>query len=215
MIDNKELAALRQNYARHELSRSNVDPDPFGQFATWFDEAVSVDILEPNAMHLGTATIDGYPSGRTVLLKDFSRQGFTFFTNYGSKKAKELLANPNCYLHFFWKDLERQVFIRGMAAKVSADESDAYFASRPFESRIGACASEQSSVIESRAVVENRFEELKEKYSDGNVPRPDFWGGFIVTPNEFEFWQGRPSRLHDRIFYTHSENVWKISRLSP
>jgi pyridoxamine 5'-phosphate oxidase len=210
-----DLAALRQEYSRHELSRSTVAADPFEQFAVWFNEAVEADIFEPNAMHLGTSSIDGIPSGRTVLLKGFDASGFTFFTNYNSLKGRELTANPNCYLHFFWKELERQIFIRGTAAKVSERESDEYFAVRPYQSQIGALASEQSSVIESREVLESRFDELKMEYPEGSVPRPEHWGGFCVTPTEFEFWQGRRSRLHDRIRYILSGGAWTINRLSP
>ncbi|MEO5858369.1 MAG: pyridoxamine 5'-phosphate oxidase [Pyrinomonadaceae bacterium] len=211
----KDLAALRQEYSQHELSRASVAADPFVQFAAWFDEAVAAQIFEPNAMHLGTSSLDGIPSGRTVLLKGFDAEGFTFFTNYTSRKGRELSANPNCYLHFFWKELERQIVIRGTAAKVSAKESDEYFAQRPYKSQIGALASEQSSVIESRQVLEQWFEELAAKYPEGSVPRPENWGGFGVTPTEFEFWQGRRSRLHDRIHYTSSGTAWMIERLSP
>ncbi len=215
MIDQTELAALRQDYSRHELSRSSVADDPFTQFGHWFDEAVIAQIAEPNAMMLGTATPDGQPSGRTVLLKGFDGTGFKFFTNYKSTKARDLTANPFCFLHFFWKELERQVFIRGLAVKTSQRESDDYFASRPYLSQIGAWASEQSSVIEARKVLEDRSAELKRQYPEGTVPRPDFWGGYHVTPDHFEFWQGRPSRLHDRILYTRHEQGWAISRLSP
>ena len=211
----KDLAALRQEYSQHELSRSTVAADPFVQFAAWFDESVAAEIFEPNAMHLGTASLDGKPSGRTVLLKGFGAEGFTFFTNYDSRKGRELAANPTCYLHFFWKELERQIFIRGTAAKASGAESDEYFAKRPYKSQIGALASEQSSVIESREVLERRFDELTAKHPEGSVPRPEHWGGFTVTPTEFEFWQGRRSRLHDRIRYIRSGNTWTIERLSP
>lgn len=215
MIDKSEFAALRQEYSRHQLSRTGVAADPFEQFGRWFDEAVKAEIFEPNAMHLGTSTSDGMPSGRTVLLKGFDANGFTFYTNYNSRKARELTANPNCYLHFFWKELERQVLIRGTAGKTSETESDAYFAVRPYQSQIGAWASEQSTRIDSREILENRFEELTAKYAEGEVPRPDFWGGFRVTPTEVEFWQGRPSRLHDRILYSWTAAGWTISRLSP
>ena len=211
----KDLAALRQEYSQHELSRASVAADPFVQFTAWFDEAVAAEIFEPNAMHLGTASLDGIPSGRTVLLKGFDAYGFTFFTNYNSRKGHELAANPNCYLHFFWKELERQVFIRGTAAKVSGKEADEYFARRPYQSQIGALASEQSSVIESRDILESHFAELAAKYPEGNVPRPLHWGGFTVIPVEFEFWQGRRSRLHDRIRYTSTADAWTIDRLSP
>ncbi|MEQ1763262.1 MAG: pyridoxamine 5'-phosphate oxidase [Pyrinomonadaceae bacterium] len=211
----KDLAALRQEYSQHELSRANVAADPFVQFAAWFDEAVAAEIFEPNAMHLGTASLNGVPSGRTVLLKGFDASGFLFFTNYNSRKGRELTANPNCFLHFFWKELERQIFIRGTASKTSAEESDAYFSVRPYLSQIGALASAQSSVIESREKLEKRFEGLKAKYPEGGVPRPENWGGFRVAPNEFEFWQGRASRLHDRIRYTSSGDTWTIDRLAP
>ena len=210
-----DLAVLREEYSRHELTRESVAADPFEQFAIWFNEAVATKIFEPNAMHLGTASPDGVPSGRTVLLKGFDTTGLTFFTNYTSRKGRELIANPNCYLHFFWKELERQIFIRGTAAKVSPEESDAYFAQRPYQSQIGALASDQSSIVESRKVLEGRFEELKAQFPEGRVPRPLHWGGFRVTPTEFEFWQGRPSRLHDRIRYTTPGDGWTIDRLAP
>lgn len=215
MIDKTELAALRQEYARHQLSRASIAADPFEQFSKWFNESIKAQIFEPNAMHLGTASSEGVPSGRTVLLKGYDENGFTFFTNYLSRKSADLLANPNCYLHFFWKELERQVFIRGLARKTSDQESDEYFAMRPYQSQIGAWASAQSSVVPSRKVLEEKFAELKEKFPEGAVPRPPFWGGYRVTPDHFEFWQGRPSRLHDRILYTRHEHGWLISRLSP
>ena len=215
MIDNIELASLRQNYSQRELLTANVAADPFEQFAAWFEEAREAEILEPNAMHLGTSSLGGVPSGRIVLLKGFDSRAFTFFTNYNSIKARELISNPSCYLHFFWKELERQVYIRGAAVMCDARTSDEYFASRPLESRIGAWASDQSSVIASRDVLEKRFAELSAKYADGNVPRPPHWGGFDVTPTLFEFWQGRPNRLHDRLRYRHDGVGWKIERLSP
>lgn len=215
MIDQAELAALRQDYSRHELSKSTVAADPFDQFTAWFGEAVSAQIYEPNAMLLGTATQHGKPSGRTVLLKGFDNSGFRFFTNYNSAKATELLANPSCFLHFFWRELERQIFIRGHASKLDEAESDVYFASRPYKSQIGAWASEQSAVVASREVLETRFAELESQYPEGSVPRPPFWGGFLVKPDSFEFWQGRRSRLHDRILYTQEGEGWSISRLSP
>ncbi|NOT46256.1 MAG: pyridoxamine 5'-phosphate oxidase [Acidobacteria bacterium] len=214
-MDQTALAALRQDYLQHELSKKSVAANPFDQFSRWFDEAVSAQIVEPNAMHLGTATREGLPSGRTVLLKGYDKTAFKFYTNYGSAKARDLAVNPSCYLHFFWKELERQIFIRGTAAKTTDQESDEYFATRPYKSQIGAWASEQSSTIESRKQLEDHFEELTAKYPEGNVPRPPFWGGFRVVPGQFEFWQGRRSRLHDRIYYEKENGGWKISRLSP
>ncbi|HMQ04911.1 MAG TPA: pyridoxamine 5'-phosphate oxidase [Pyrinomonadaceae bacterium] len=211
----KDLAALRADYSRHRLSKSDVGKDPFDQFALWFNEATASQIPEPNAMHLGTSSSDNVPSGRTVLLKGFDRSGFVFFTNYESRKALDLLANPRCYLHFFWKELERQVFISGTAEKVSGSESDEYFAERPYESQIAAWASKQSSVLDSRKMLEQRFDELKAQFPEGDVPRPDFWGGFRISPTAFEFWQGRPSRLHDRIIYTPENGGWNIQRLAP
>lgn len=215
MIDQNELAALRQDYSRHELTKALVAADPFDQFSKWFEEAVAAEIHEPNAMLLGTSTQHGKPSGRTVLLKGFDTSGFKFFTNYNSAKAGELLANPSCFLHFYFRELERQIFVRGHASKLDESESDKYFASRPYKSQIGAWASEQSSVVESRRVLEDNFERLKAQYQEGVVPRPPFWGGFLVTPESFEFWQGRRSRLHDRILYTRDTDMWEISRLSP
>ena len=215
MIDQKELAALRQDYSRHELSKTSVAADPFDQFSKWFAEAVSAEIFEPNAMHLGTAAPDGRPSGRTVLLKGFDSEGFKFYTNYNSNKARDLTANPACYIHFFWKELERQVLITGTASRTSDADSDEYFASRPYASQIGALASAQSSVVASREVLEDRFAELTDQYPEGSVPRPPFWGGFRVIPAFFEFWQGRRSRLHDRIKYVRRDSSWEISRLSP
>lgn len=215
VIDEKELAALRQDYSQHELSKSAVMPDPFEQFAVWFNEAMSAEIVEPNAMTLSTAGASGLPTARVVLLKVFGKEGFVFFTNYSSDKAKDLAENPNCTISFFWKELERQAIIGGSVTKVSDAESEEYFSSRPYESKIGALASHQSTVLESREVLENKFSALKEKYPDGSVPRPEHWGGYRVVPVRFEFWQGRASRLHDRIVYTLENGSWTIARLSP
>jgi pyridoxamine 5'-phosphate oxidase len=215
MIDEKELAALRLEYSRHQLTESAVNSDPFTQFAVWFNEALAAEIVEPNAMTLSTADAEGSPSARVVLLKGFNHDGFTFFTNYASNKARDLDENPRCSLSFFWKELERQTIIAGDVVKVSDAESDEYFESRPSESKIGAWTSDQSSVIASRDMIERNFEELKEKYADGNIPRPAFWGGYRVIPVRFEFWQGRPNRLHDRICYSRENGAWQIFRLSP
>lgn len=210
-----DLAEIRRDYSLQELSEATVERDPFAQFSLWLNEAVNSATPEPTAMNVATVGLDGRPSSRIVLLKGFDERGFVFFTNYESRKGRELLADPNCTLHFFWPELERQVNIRGTAARTSREESETYFNSRPFESRIGAWASEQSSVISSRAVLEDRVVELRQKFADGVVPLPPFWGGFRVVPDRFEFWQGRRSRLHDRICYEASEDSWKMSRLSP
>jgi len=210
-----DLADIRRDYSLQELSEVTVDRDPFAQFSTWLEDAINSGGPEPTAMNVATIGLDGRPSSRVVLLKNFDNKGFVFFTNYGSRKGIELAANENCTLHFFWAELERQVNIRGDATRTSAEESEAYFKSRPFESRIGAWASQQSSVISSRDELKNKVEELREKYSDGDVPLPPFWGGFRVRPDRFEFWQGRPSRLHDRICYELADSEWLISRLSP
>ncbi len=198
-----------------ELTENIVDKDPFTQFSLWFNELLKSDVIEPNAMILATASAEGVPSARTVLLKKFDETGFVFFTNYESHKAKDLAANPNAEILFMWLELERQVRIRGKVEKVSSDESEEYFHSRPTNSQIGAWASNQSSVIPGREFLEEKFKETAEKYKDGKIPLPSFWGGFRLIPDEFEFWQGRESRLHDRISYRRKGNAWKIVRLSP
>ena len=211
----KELAAIRRDYSLKELSKSSVDKNPFDQLGTWMTEALNSQIPEPTAMTLSTVDAEGRPSARVVLLKEFNETGFTFFTNYESKKAQDLLANPNAVLHFFWPELERQVAIYGTAAKIPAEESAAYFHTRPVGSQIGAWASKQSSIIASRSVLEKWVAELQEKFEGREIPLPDFWGGFCVTPRKFEFWQGRQSRLHDRICYELDGDAWEIYRLSP
>jgi pyridoxamine 5'-phosphate oxidase len=213
-IENKELAAIRRDYSRQELSRSSVAADPFVQFANWFEEYLNSGPLEPNAMTLSTAGLDSRPSSRVVLLKGFDPTGFVFYTNYESEKARQLAENPHASLHFFWPELERQIAVEGRAEKVSREESEAYFLSRPLESRIGAWASKQSSVLASREVLAEKIAKMRERFGD-DVPCPPFWGGYRVVPDRFEFWQGRPSRLHDRILYTRSNGGWAISRLSP
>ena len=211
----KALASLRREYALKRLSRSSVDSDPFAQFAAWMNEALAAEISEPTAMTLSTADQVCRPSARIVLLKGFDEKGFVFFTNYESKKGSDLDHNPNAFLHFFWPDLERQIAIAGTVEKTSIEESEEYFVSRPVQSKLGAWASKQSSVIESRAVLEERFDELNKNYEDGEIPLPPFWGGFRLTPSSFEFWQGRESRLHDRICYERKADWWKILRRSP
>lgn len=210
-----EIHQLRRDYRREPLEESSLNPDPFAQFGIWFDEAVAAGIVEPNAMTLGTADGEGRVACRTVLLKGIDARGFVFFTNYGSRKAQQIAANPNAALLFPWISLERQVEVAGTIEKISKAESLEYFLSRPFGSRIGAWVSEQSAVIPSRDVLVDRFEELKKQYADGNVPKPEGWGGYRLLPRTIEFWQGGADRLHDRFLYTRADAGWRISRLSP
>ncbi len=213
-MESKDLAKIRRDYSKKELTKSAVDADPFVQFANLFDEYVASRPLEPNAMVLSTAGNDGAPATRVVLLKGFDDTGFVFFTNYESAKGRHLAENPRASLHFFWPELERQIEIQGIAAKVSREESESYFSSRPMESRIGAWASKQSSILENREELVARVEEMREQFKD-TVPCPPYWGGFRVVPERFEFWQGRPNRLHDRIVYSKLTEGWEIVRLSP
>jgi len=211
----KNLADIRRDYSLRELSREKVDRDPFAEFGIWMNATLEAEISEPTAMTLSTVAPDGKPSSRVVLLKGFDPHGFVFYTNYNSRKGRELAENPYAAINFFWPELERQVNISGRTSKVSAAESDEYFASRPFTSRVGAWASNQSETIKSKTAVMARAANLKIKSATGNVPRPEHWGGFRLAPDRFEFWQGRPSRLHDRICYDLKDGDWIISRLSP
>ncbi|MDZ8134626.1 MAG: pyridoxamine 5'-phosphate oxidase [Nostoc sp. DedQUE04] len=212
----KIVAGLRKDYTLEGLSELEVELNPFIQFKKWFDQALAAQLPEPNAMTIATATPDGKPSARMVLLKDFDERGFTFFTNYNSHKGQELAENPQAALVFWWAELERQVRISGYVEKVSETESDQYFHSRPANSRLGAWVSNQSEVIESREVLERRLQEFQSKYENQEIFRPSHWGGLRVIPTEIEFWQGRPSRLHDRLLYSRLDNgTWKIERLSP
>lgn len=211
----KNLAELRREYSLQELSEASVAADPFVQFANWFDEYLNSGPLEPNAFTLSTVAADGTPSSRVVLLKGFDPTGFVFFTNYESKKARDLNADPRAALHFFWPELERQIAIAGRAEKVSREESESYFASRPKASKLGAWASKQSERLSGRKELEDRMDEIRERFDDDEVPCPPFWGGFRIVPIRFEFWQGRPSRLHDRICYELEAGGWNILRLYP
>ena len=212
-----DIGALRREYTQAGLSKANLAANPFLQFETWFQQANQAHITEVNAMQIATSTAQGRPSLRTVLLKAFDEQGFVFYTNYHSQKAQQIAENPQVAALFFWKELERQVEITGRIEKVSTLESLKYFTSRPRGSQLGAWVSAQSSIISSRKLLEAKLEEMKQKFSSGEIPLPDFWGGFRIIPDTVEFWQGRPNRLHDRFEYRHitEENSWQIERLSP
>jgi len=210
------IDALRREYTSRGLLRDNLAPNPVDQFRAWFNQAREAALLEPNAMTLATATAKGHVSARTVLLKAFDEKGFVFFTNYGSRKSREIEENPSAALLFAWLPLERQVSIQGKATRISHAESLAYFMSRPIGSRIGAWVSEQSRVVSSRKLLEAKFHEMMEKFRDGHVPLPHFWGGIRVEPQAMEFWQGGANRLHDRFLYTReAASYWSIERLQP
>jgi pyridoxamine 5'-phosphate oxidase len=210
------IAAIRKNYSQKSLTETEVATDPVKQFAAWWQDAVGAAIDEVNAMTLATASADGVPSARIVLLKGFNEEGFHFFTNYNSFKGQQLAENPKACLVFFWKELERQVRITGLVDKLNESESDAYFATRPSGSRLGAIVSPQSQVIVSRDWLQKQYENLEQQVEETPVERPGYWGGYIVKPVIIEFWQGRPSRLHDRIQYSLLEDGnWKIERLAP
>lgn len=213
MNNKTDVAALRLNYLLNELVEENVLENPIKQFEKWFNEAVDANVLEPNAMHLSTIS-NGRPHGRIVLLKGFDESGFVFFTNYESNKGKEIAEIPFASLTFFWGSMERQVRIEGQIVKATPIESDEYFQARPRGSQIGAWVSHQSTVV-TREELERRQKELEAQYGDGFIPRPPYWGGYRVIPERIEFWQGRPSRLHDRIVFTDTGGDWKIERLSP
>lgn len=210
------ITDLRSEYTKHGLRHADLDENPFGQFRTWFEQACTAELIEPNAMALATVGADGHPTVRNVLLKAYDERGFVFFTNYESDKAKQIAENPHVGLLFSWLALERQVSITGQAEKISRAESLRYFLSRPLGNRMGAWVSHQSRVISSRKILEMKLDEVRRKFADGQVPLPSFWGGYRVVPKRFEFWQGRPYRLHDRFQYLReSENGWRIARLAP
>ncbi len=207
---------LRREYTDAGLNKQDLDANPFKQFEKWFQEAIHAKIDLPDAMTLATATSDGIPSARIVLLRGHDERGFVFYTDYESQKGKELAENPNAALVFYWRELDRQVRITGRVSKVSRENSQNYFQSRPVDSRLAALASKQSEVISDRKVLEERFEQLAAQYQDEEIPLPSDWGGYRLSPNMIEFWSGRPSRLHDRLRYTRQpDNDWRIERISP
>ncbi|PZV06151.1 MAG: pyridoxamine 5'-phosphate oxidase [Leptolyngbya sp.] len=210
-----DIGELRRDYTQRGLDLADLNPDPFAQFELWFQQAREAELLEPNALVLSTVSPAGAPYQRTVLLKYFDRDGFVFFTNYGSRKAQHIAENAQVSMLFPWYPLERQLAIAGTASQISAAESLRYFSSRPRGSQLGAWVSQQSSIISSRQLLEMQFEKMKQKFLNQEVPLPDFWGGYRVKPTSFEFWQGRPSRLHDRFLYSWKDGEWAIARLSP
>jgi pyridoxamine 5'-phosphate oxidase len=212
----QDLANIRKDYSKATLDVSNVDEHPIKQFEKWFAEALKAEVMEPNAMNIATVDSSGKPSARVVLLKGLEQNKFVFYTNYQSKKGKELENNPACALTFFWPELERQVRIEAVCDRLDSRFSDAYFQSRPRESQLGAWASPQSGIIQNRTILEQRFRQMEKKFEALKVlPRPNQWGGYTADPLLIEFWQGRPGRLHDRIQYAKVDNVWKMYRLAP
>ena len=212
-----DLSNYRKSYEKSELLESNIPEDPINLFNRWFHEVEDFGgVEEVNGMTVATTGLDGFPRSRVVLLKKINEEGFIFYTNYTSEKGKAILANPHICLSFFWHSMERQIIIKGIAAKTTSTVSDNYFASRPKGSQLGALVSDQSEVIPDRDYLESKLKDLEKEYEGKEIPRPDFWGGFLVKPIEVEFWQGRPNRLHDRIRYNLSENYyWKVERLAP
>ncbi|NGF56665.1 pyridoxamine 5'-phosphate oxidase [Parapedobacter sp. SGR-10] len=215
-IEQKDIAAIREDYSKDSLQEKDVDENPFRQFGLWFEQALRAEVIEPNAMTLSTINQAGFPSSRVVLLKDIKSDGFSFFTNYNSQKGQDLKANNKASLLFFWPELQRQVRIEGFVQRLAEEDSDEYYASRPRGSQIGAWASPQSQIIRDRAFLEKEVQVYEERFGQQEpVPRPDFWGGFFLLPVRFEFWQGRNSRLHDRIVYQKKDTKWETNRLAP
>ena len=215
-MNREELQNLRKDYSSASLTEKDSDTNPIKQFDSWFNEAVTANVLEPNAMTLSTATTDGRPSARIILLKDYNPDGFSFYTNYLSRKGREIAKNPMGALTFFWGELERQVRIEGTIEKLSKEQSERYFQTRPKGSQLGALVSPQSQEIAGREVLETKMSQLETEYADKEIPKPSFWGGYILKPRMVEFWQGQQSRLHDRILYKKVDNsTWKTVRLAP
>jgi pyridoxamine 5'-phosphate oxidase len=210
-----DIASLRVEYSSKRFEPEDANPNPYLQFDEWLKEAVYADVPEPNAMTLATITEANTPSARIVLLKGLDERGFTFYTNYNSAKGTALAKYPHAALVFCWLELQRQVRVEGVVEKLSDEESDAYFQSRPYGSQIGAHASPQSHIIPNRAVLEQQYEQYTQQYPEGHVPRPQNWGGYVVKPRVIEFWQGRASRLHDRLQYSLQDDIWSIDRLAP
>lgn len=213
--ERQDIEQIRRDFAKEELNESTIAENPIRQFSAWFEQALSADLLDPNAMTLSTVNKEGIPSSRIVLLKGVDEQGFRFYTNYKSRKGTELAENPHTALCFYWAALERQVRIEGKVQKLSRDQSEVYFHKRPRLSQLGAWASQQSSKVASRQELESRFDEVKERFEGKEVPLPDFWGGYRLIPDRIEFWQGRRGRLHDRICYKRKNDDWEVFRLSP
>jgi len=214
-VPSLDISALREEYSQRHLRRGGLDPDPVIQFNRWLSEAVASGLKDPNAMSLATVNAGGQPSARIVLLKGVGDRGFLFFTNYGSRKAADLEANPKAGLNLFWPELERQIAIEGSVQKATREEADNYFHTRPLGSQLGAWASRQSQIVPSRDWLEERFDAVAAEYAGREVPLPDFWGGYWLLPSSIEFWQGGPSRIHDRLRYFRDGEAWRIERLSP
>jgi len=212
----RPIADIRKEYSKSTLDTGSISKDPITQFERWLDEALASKVPEPNALTLSTVSEDGRPSGRVVLLKGIEKGKFIFYTNYQSQKGRELEHNPACSLTFFWPELERQVRIEGVASRTDSGSSEKYFQSRPRESQVGAWASPQSAIIVNREILEERVKRIQEKFKgEEKLPKPSQWGGYEVEPNEIEFWQGRPNRLHDRIVFTRVDGLWQVHRLAP